>query len=48
MKLQTQFTVLNKELKNLDYVKKVDCLKETLNKEYIDYPNQEDFLVSCN
>ena len=48
MKLQTQFTVPNKELKDLDYVKKVDFLKETLNEEYIDYPNQEDFLVSCN
>ena len=33
MKLQTQFTVPNKELKDLDYVKKVDFLEETLNKE---------------
>ena len=41
MKLQTQFTVPKKELKDLDYVKKVDFL-ETLNKECIDYPNQED------
>ncbi|MDC3203248.1 hypothetical protein OA963_01115 [Prochlorococcus sp. AH-716-C14] len=48
MKLQTQFTVPNKELKDLDYVKKVDFLKETLNKECIDYPNQEDCLVCCN
>ena len=31
MKLQTQFTVLNKELKDLDYVKKVDFLEEILN-----------------
>ena len=38
MKLKTQFTVLKKELKDLDYVKKVDFLKETLNKECIDYP----------
>ena len=38
MKLQTQFTVLKKELKDLDYVKKVDFLEETLNKECIDYP----------
>ena len=35
MKLQTQFTVPNKELKDLDYVKKVDFLEETLNKECI-------------
>ena len=32
MKLQTQFTVPNKELKDLDYVKKVDLLEETLNR----------------
>ena len=37
-----------KELKDLDYVKKVEFLKETLNKECIDYPNQEDCLVCCN
>ena len=40
MKLQTQFTVPSKELKDLDYVKKVNFL-ETLNKEYIDYSNQK-------
>ena len=45
MKLQTQFTVPNKELKDLDYIKKVDFLKETLNKGCIDYPNQENCLV---
>ena len=48
MKLQTQFTVPIKKLKDLDYVKKVDLLKETLNKECIDYPNQVDCLVCCN
>ena len=32
MKLQTQFTVPNKELKDLDYVKKVNFLEETLKK----------------
>ena len=48
MKLQTQFTVPKKELRDLDYVKKVILLKETLNKECIDYPNQEDCLVFCN
>ena len=30
MRLQTQFTVPKKELKDLDYVKKVDFLEETL------------------
>ena len=48
MKLQTQFTVPKKELKDLDYVKKVDFLEATLNTECIDYPNQEDCLVCCN
>ena len=48
MKLQTQFTVPKKELKDLDYVKKVAFLEETLNKKCIDYPNQEDCLVCCN
>ena len=38
MKLQTQFTVPNKNLRDLDNVKKVDILEETLNKEYLDYP----------
>ena len=48
MKLQTQFTVPNKELKDLDYVKKLDFLEKTFNKKCIDYPNQEDCLVCCN
>ena len=33
MKLQTQFTVPNKELKDLDYFKKVDFLEETFKRE---------------
>ena len=48
MKLQRQFTVQNKEMKDLDYLKKVDFLEETLNKECIDYPSKEDCLVCCN
>ncbi len=48
MKLQTQFTVPIKKFKDLDYVKKLDLLEETLNKECIDYPNQVDCLVCCN
>ena len=47
MKPQTQFTVPKKELKDLDF-KKVDFLEETLNKEFIDFPNEEDCLVCCN
>ena len=48
MKQKTQCTVPNKELKYFDYVEKVDFLEETLNKECVDYPNQEDCLVCCN
>ena len=48
MKLQTQFTVPNKELKDIDYVEKFNFLEETLKKECIDYPNQEDCLICCN
>ena len=48
MKLKTQFTVPNKELKDLDYDKEMNFLEEKLIKECIDYPNQEDCLVCCN
>ncbi len=48
MKPQTQFTVANKKLRDLDYFEKVDFLEEILIKECIDYPNQEDCLVCCN
>ena len=48
MKLQTQFTVPNKELRDLDYVNKVKVLEETLKKECMDYPTKEDCLVCCN
>ena len=48
MKLETQFTFPNKELKDLDFVKKVDFVEGTLKKECMDYPNQEDCLVCCN
>ena len=48
MKLQTQFTVPNKELRNLYYVNKVEVLEETFKRECLDYPTQEDCLVCCN
>ena len=48
MKLQTQFTVPNKQLRDLDHVKKVAFLEKTLNKEDIDYPNQRECLICCN
>ena len=48
MKLQTQFTVPNKELRDLDYVNKVKVLEETFKRECLDYPTKEDCLVCCN
>ena len=47
MKLQTQFTVPNKVLRDLDYVK-VEVLEETFKRECQDYPTKEDCLVCCN
>ena len=38
MKLQTQFTATHKQLRDLDYVKKIGFLEETLKKECINYP----------
>jgi len=48
MKLQTQFTVPNKDLRDLDYVNKVEVLEETFKRECQDYPTKEDCLVCCN
>jgi hypothetical protein len=48
MKLQTQFTVPNKEFRDLDNVNKLVVLEETFKRECIDYPTQEDCLVCCN
>ena len=45
MKLQTQFTVPNKQLRDLDFVKKVKVFEKTLKRECLDYPTQEDCLV---
>ena len=35
MRLQTQFTVPNKELRDLDYVNKVEVLEETFKRENV-------------
>ena len=48
MKLQTQFTVPKKDLRDLDYVKKVEFLEGTFKRECQDYPTKEDCLVCCN
>ncbi len=47
MKLKSQFTVPNKQLRDLDYAKKVKVLENTLKKECLDYPTQDDCLVCC-
>ena len=48
MKLQTQFTVPHKILRDIDYVKKMEGLEETFKKECIDYQTQEDCLAYYN
>ena len=42
MKLQTQFTIPKKDLRDLDYVRKMQALKKTLKQSCIDYPSHED------
>jgi len=48
MKLQTQFTVPNKDMRDLDYLNKVNILEKTFKREYQDYPTKEDCLVCCD
>ena len=48
MKLKTQFTIPNKDLKDLDYVNKVEVLKETFQREYQYYTIKGDCLVCVN
>ena len=48
MKLQTQFTVPNKDMRDLDYVNKVIALEEAFKRECQDYPTKEEYLVCCN
>ena len=47
MKLQTQFTVPKKDVRDLDYLKKLQTIEETLKQSFINYPSQEDCLVYC-
>ncbi len=48
MKLQTQFTIPQKDMRDLDDVKKLETLEKTLMQSYKDYPSEEDCLVCCN
>ena len=47
MKLETQFTVPKKDMRNLDYGKKLQTLEKSLKKNCIDYPSEADCLVCC-
>ena len=48
MKLQTQFTVPNKDLRDFDFLRKMQTLEKTLKQSCRDYPSAEDCLVCCN
>ena len=48
MKLQTQFTIPKKDLRDLDYLKKLQTIEKTLRQSCINYPFEEDCLVCCN
>ena len=48
MKLQTQFTVPKKDLRDLDYVWEMSTLEKKLKQSCIDYPSEKDCLVCCN
>ena len=43
MKLQTQFTVPNKELRDFDYANKVEVSEETFKRECLDYPTKKEY-----
>ena len=48
MKLQTQFTVPKKDLRDLNYVWKINTLEKNLKQSCTDYPSEKDCLVCCN
>ena len=48
MKLQNQFTLTKQDLRDLDYVRTMQTLENTLKESCLDYPSVEDCLVCCN
>ena len=48
MKLQTQFTVPKKDMRDLDYLKNLQTLEKTLKQSCVDYPSEEHCLVCYN
>ncbi len=48
MRLQMQFTVPKKDLRDLDYARKMQTLEKTIKRSFKDYPFEEDCLVFYN
>ena len=48
MKLQTQFTVPKKDLRDIDYFNKLEFLEETFKRKCQNYSTKEDCLVCRN
>ena len=48
MKLQTQFIVPKKDLRDHDYFSKMQTLNKALKQSCKDYPSKENCLVCCN
>ncbi len=47
MKLQTQFTVPKKDLRDIDYIMEIQHFEKTLKQSCKDYPFEQDCLVCC-
>ena len=48
MKIQTQFTVPKKDLRDLVYLRKMQTFENTLKQSCKDYSSEKDCLVCCN
>ena len=48
MKLQTQFTVPKKDMRDLDYFKNMQTSEKNLIQNCINYPSEKDCLVCCS
>jgi len=45
MKLQTQFTVPKKDLRDIDYVKEIQTFEKTLKQSCKYYPFEQNYLI---
>ena len=48
MKLQTQFTIPKKDLRDLDYIRKMKIEEKTLKQSCTEYTSVEHCLVCCS